>query len=63
MGQLDRWFSWVGEEEVLEGDMNLGGFMWVVVKAMDCLDEVSKRERVLEGNSRRPRTEFWGYGT
>lgn len=44
MGQLDRWFSWVGEEEVLEGDMNLGGFMWVVVKAMDCLDEVSKRE-------------------
>ena len=41
MGQLGRWFSWVGD---LEGDMDLGGFMLVVVKAMDCLDEVSKGE-------------------
>lgn len=44
MGQLGRCFSWVGEKKVLEGDMDLGGFMWVIVKAMDCLGEVSKGE-------------------
>ena len=33
--------------------------MRVVVKAMNCLDEVSKEE-CIEGNSRRPRTESWG---
>ena len=44
MGQLGRWFNWVREKKVLEGDMDLGGFMWVVVKAMGCLDEVSKGE-------------------
>lgn len=33
--------------------------MWIVVKTMDCISEVTKEE-CIGGNSREPKTELWG---
>lgn len=39
---------------VLVGNTDLGSFMWIVIKTMDCLNEVTKGE-CIEGNNRGPK--------